>query len=68
MLKLQNEKGETVFVIRDGDLEPVRIEEFEGHPLDIECPQCHQKDTRQVGEYHCKLCGLPTVHDEKEKV
>ena len=68
MLKIQNEKGETIFVIRDQDKEPIRIEDFEGHPESGECPECHQKDTGQVGEYHCKLCGLPTVHDQKEKL
>jgi hypothetical protein len=68
MLKLKNADNKTIFIIRDEDAEPITIEEFEGHPLNTECPQCHQKDTGQTGEMPCKLCGLPTVHDEKEKV
>lgn len=28
------------------------------------CPRCGQIDLCQFGEYPCKLCGLPTLHDD----
>jgi len=31
---------------------------------DQACTDCGQLDSGQTGEYPCKTCGLPTVHDE----
>lgn len=30
----------------------------------LPCQTCGQIDTDQTGEYPCRTCGVPTVHDE----
>lgn len=32
------------------------------------CDKCGQIDQGQTGEYPCEVCGLPILHDEREKV
>lgn len=61
MLKIQNEKGETVFVVEDEAIKPRRVIELKD---DRPCSKCKQSGPGKTGEYPCPVCGRNLLHDE----
>lgn len=58
MLKLQNDKGETVFEIKDDSTRPEKVEDTKP------CPKCHQSGEGKYGEYPCGECGRNLLWEE----
>jgi Zn finger protein HypA/HybF involved in hydrogenase expression len=57
MLKIQNNKGDTVFVVKDDATKP------EATLVDY-CSKCKQSGEGKPGEYPCPKCGRNLLHDE----
>jgi hypothetical protein len=65
MIKIQNKKGETVFVVKDDATKPERMTDEKWVLEDEEaCPKCKQKGKNKKGEYPCPLCKRNLLHDE----
>lgn len=60
MLKLQNQKGETVFEVKDFATKPEAVQDTQP------CSKCHQSGEGKTGEYPCPKCGRNLLWDEDE--
>jgi len=56
MLKIQNNKGETMFEVKDGATKPQKVNDF--------CDKCKQVGDGKPGEHPCPVCGRNILHDE----
>ena len=67
MIKIQDEKGETVFVVKDDATKPERVEDKGfGQEIDF-CDKCKQSGPNKPGEYPCPVCKRNLLHDEDLK-
>jgi hypothetical protein len=62
MIKIQNQDGETMFVVKDDATKPERVVEDEEV-----CPKCKQSGENKYGEYPCPVCGRNLLWDEEEE-
>lgn len=59
MIKIQDEKGETLFVVKDDATRPERV--IQDNEV---CPKCKQSGENKPGEYVCPMCGRNLLHNE----
>jgi len=64
MIKIQNDKGETLFEVKDDFVKPRKIVQSVVEDETTVCVACKQVGPNKPGEYICPKCNRNLLHYE----